>query len=363
MASYATKAAEAFAAKVLEIFYESSVADKITNSDYEGEIKNRASKVNIGTLGKLGLRDYTGADVTWDDLTESVAQLATDQAKYYAFKVDSLDEFISFIKNPEGTVLSQASNELKEVVDGYILGLHGDVGAGNRSGTSYTTGTVEVANTTGVVTGSGTTFTAAMVGKPFKAAGHTKWYRVKARNSNTEIVIEDDKDDEASAYTGGAISAGATYEIQAVTAVQITKDNIVSKVLGLKTFLDKAKVPLMNRWLAAPSDITNIMPLATEGPSTVSQEVYDEMVKRGYVGMLGGFRVYSTEMVAGDAVNGYHVMAGIPGAITMALGFTQSDVFPKLENTFGRGYKGLTVYGAKVPDERRKALAEGFWKL
>jgi hypothetical protein len=45
---------------------------------------------------------------------------------------------------------------------------------------------------TAFVTGSGTTFTAAMVGKPFKAAGHSVWYLVSAFTSTTQITITDD---------------------------------------------------------------------------------------------------------------------------------------------------------------------------
>jgi len=30
---------------------------------------------------------------------------------------------------------------------------------------------------------------------------------------------------------------------------------------------------------------------------------------------------------------------------------------------FGKAYKSLHVYGAKVADVRRKALVEGFWKV
>lgn len=70
---------------------------------------------------------------------------------------------------------------------------------------NYSTGTVTVTAVTGAVAGSGTTFTSAMVGKGFKADGHTTWYRVKSFAVATSIVIEDDKDDVTSAYTGGAI--------------------------------------------------------------------------------------------------------------------------------------------------------------
>src|SRR3990172_388829 len=143
-------------------------------------------------------------------------------------------------------------------MDLFAFDLHPDVGSGNRVGTDYTTGDVEVAVTTGVVTGNGTTFTSAMVGRGFKATGHTKWYRIKTFTSVTSITIEDDLDDITSAYTGGAIAAGTTYTIEANTAVAITTANLLQKFADLKLKLDQAQdegfsaVPIQGRWLIVP---------------------------------------------------------------------------------------------------------------
>lgn len=206
MSTYPTKLAEAFAAQALEIFYSASVTDAITNSEYEGEIKDKTSKLNVLTFGAIDAHAYTGANMTADSLTESNSQLVTDQAKYIYFTVKDYDTFRSYVKNPEGTVQRQVGLRMKQIIDTFVLDLYGDVASGNRNGTSYTTGTVTVDVTTGAVTGSGTTFTSGMVGKGFKASGHTAWYRIKTFTSTTAIVIEDDLDDTTSAYTGGAIA-------------------------------------------------------------------------------------------------------------------------------------------------------------
>ena len=153
----------------------------ITNQDYEGEIKDKLSRLKIMTFGAIDWVPYTGADIDAVEAQESVGELVTDQQKAYRFVIPSLSKFHSWIKNPEGTLVDSTAKKLKELIDSFILGLYGDVAAGNRVGTDYTTGTVTVDETTGVVTGDGTTFTSAMVGRPFKAVGHTKWYRVKSR--------------------------------------------------------------------------------------------------------------------------------------------------------------------------------------
>lgn len=355
---------EAFAASALKIFYARSVADAITNSEYEGEIKDKSSKLNVLTFSKITSHEYTGGNMSVDDPTESNSQLVTDQSRYFYFKIKNYDTFRSYIKNPSGTILTQIADELKKVVDVFVLGLHGDVAAGNRVGTSYTTGTVTVDVTTGVVTGSGTTFTSGMVGKPFKALGHTAWYRVKTFSSTTSIVIEDDSDDLTSAYTGGAIGAGATYEIQANTAVQVTKDTIFSKVTELGTLLTNQEIPQEDRWIVVPARIAALIRLAPEYVG-VGSDSGREVVQNGMLPTrFAGFTVYevSDDRIAGDYVNGYHVMAGHKSAICFAMGLTEQGTEDLIGN-FGKAYKSLYVYGAKVADERRKALAELFCKL
>ena len=362
MNAYGTKLAEAFAARIIDIYFERAIAPMITNDEYEGEIKDKATKCNIPTIGGVSLQNYTGADLTPDDLEESVGVLTTDQAKGYYFKVKSYDKLKSFIKNPEGNLMDQVTGLLRESVDAYVLGLYGDVAAGNRIGTPYATGTVTVDVTTGLVTGAGTTFTAAMVGRGFKAAGHTRWYRVKTFTNTTSMVIEDDFDDLTSAYTGGAIAALSTFEIEAVTAVQVTKTNVYSKLEELAVKLNDQKVPRENRWAVLPPAIASLVRQAPEYIPAV-QSAYEDVVKRGYITSMAGFELYESVQYTGNSSDGWHVLAGHKSGITFGMAMTESEIEAQLIGNFGKAYKGLNVYGAKVVDERRKALAELFAKL
>lgn len=357
-ANFSTTVAEGFAKKVLKVYFEEAVADEITNKDYEGQIKGERSKLNILTFAKMALKNYTGADMTADDPQESVAVLETDQKKAYYFKIKSLDEFKSWIDNPEGTLIEQNADLLKEAVDAHVLSLWSDAGAGNWVGTDYVTGTVTVTVTTGAVVGVGTTFTAAMVGKPFKATGHSKWYRVKTYTDATNIVIENDSDDETSAYDGGAIAGGTAYVIQANTAVALTKTNVYSYVVKLRTALNKSKAPKKGRYIVFPSDAEVALLSAPELIPAVPT-AYGEVVQNGKLGRIAGFDVFVNEQIAGDNSTGYHVVAGHKSFITHALGFVESGTEDLIGN-FGKAYKGLTVYGAKVADERRKMGAHLF---
>jgi len=365
MNTYPTKLVEAFALQALEIFYMMSVSEGITNNDYEGLIENKSSKVNILTFGAISTHAYSGADMVADDLTESNSQLVTDQAKYVYFTVKTWDKFRSFIKDPENPIARQVASEIKKVIDIYILGLYGDAGAGNWLGTSYTTGDVEVTVTTGAVTGNGTTFTSSMVGKPFKALGHTTWYRVKTYSGATSIVIEDDSDDLSSAYTGGAIAGGATYEVQGNTAYAVTASNIFAQFIEMQTLLTNQEVPEENRWAVVPARVAALIRQAPEYTGSGQVEGGREAVMAGALPkQFAGFTVYevSDGRISGDRTNGYHVMAGHKQAITFAMGLTENGVEDAIGN-FGKRVKQLYVYGAKVADERRKALVHALWSV
>ena len=135
MATYPTKLAEIFSTKVMVIYYANAVSEDITNQDYEGEVKDKASVLNIMTFSKILSHAYTGATMTVDDLTESSGQLKTDQAKDFYFRVKSYDKFRSYIKSPEGTITTQTAAEIKKVIDTFVLGFWSRVAAGNRIGT------------------------------------------------------------------------------------------------------------------------------------------------------------------------------------------------------------------------------------
>lgn len=72
----------------------------------------------------------------------------------------------------------------------------------------YTTGTVAVTNGSATVTGSGTTFTAAMVNRYFQitdADGDGLWYKVASYTSATVITLEN--------YYQGSTDGSANYQI------------------------------------------------------------------------------------------------------------------------------------------------------
>lgn len=365
MSAYGTKLAEGFSAKVMQHVYDRNLIDSITNRNYEGEINGVGSKLNILDFTQVEEKTYADAAMTADALSENNGQLIIDQYKSFYWKEKTLAKWKSYVKNPHPYIVSQVAGKRSRNIDLFVFGLYGDIGAGNRIGTDETTGTVTVDVTTGVVTGAGTTFTSAMVGKGFKADGHTTWYRVKTFSSTTSIVIEDDLDDVDSAYTGGAIAGGATFTVEAATKITITAANILNKVALLKERLDEAEangysaVPDEDRFLVVPPKFFTIL---TQGTGVVLHvdEAYQNLVKKGYMGELQGFKLFKSNRLTGDNTTGYHCIAGHSNWMTFAEKVLDARMEEDIIGDFGTAYKDLFVYGAKVKDIMRHQAAELF---
>jgi hypothetical protein len=359
MNAYATKLAEAFSSKVTNELYARAIFDDVVNRDYEGDINGVGSILNILNIGKLSEKDYTGSNLTVDDLTESNGQLVIDKQKSFYFRIKTIDKFKSYLKDPKSIVTMQAFDERKKNIDNYVLGKYAKVAAGNRVGTDYATGTVTVTAVTGAVVGSGTTFTSTMVGRGFQAAGQTSWYRVATFTDTTHITIVDDLDEPVAAYSGGSVSGGTAYTIEAATAVAITRATLAGYIGRLKQKLDALEVPENERVLVLPTEVANLIPGATNILLNVPA-AYEELVKKGFITELAGFKVFSSARLTGDNTNGYHALAIQKNWQTFADKVLEAEVEETLIGNFGIAYKDLYVYGSFVKDNRRKFAAELF---
>jgi len=58
-----------------------------------------------------------------------------DKQKSFYFKVRTIDQFKSYIKDPKSSLTDQAFNERKKNIDIYVLGKYAQVAAGQRVGT------------------------------------------------------------------------------------------------------------------------------------------------------------------------------------------------------------------------------------
>jgi len=336
-----------YSLKVIELLYNETLYPKVTNTKYEGQISKEGDRVRVRTLGKITLSPYTKAQtLVSQDLNPTFEDLIIDQQFYFKFEVDDIDK----LQNDIDTINEYAQTskqDMQELIDTDILTyMRKNVDGDNALGTAYVTGTVAVAATTGVVTGSGTTFTAAMVGGYFKATGEDNFYLVTAFTSGTSITVTDL---DGVGYSGGAVSSGTGFRINAATAFGLTKTNVYSQIVALRTALGKKLTPKAGRFLIVNSEFEGILLQSPEFIPAVGT-AYDDVVKGARIGMIGGFEVYCSELVNGNNTTGFWFIAGTKEYCAMAMQIMKVNMIPssQSENTFTDTCKGLLVWGRKV---------------
>jgi len=341
-----------YSLKLIEILYNETIYTKITNTKYEGTIKESGDRVRVRTAGKVTLNDYTkGMTLVKQDLTPTYEDLIIDKMKYFDFGVDDVDK----IQNDISTINEYAQSSkgvISEYLDEELLGYMVEgVNSANMVGTAYATGTAAVAVTTGIVTGSGTTFTSGMVGGIFTTPTLTASYLVTAYTSATSITI---KDLDGVAYTGGAVTAGATYSIAGAVAIALTKSNVYQYIVSLRTALGKSLTPMAGRFIVVNSQFEGLLLQAPEFIPAVG-DAYTNAVIGGKVGSIAGFEVYRSELIPGNNSTGYWFMAGTKEFCSFAMQINKVSVIPSESDptSFVSTCKGLLVWGKKIFEGNR----------
>lgn len=123
---------EIWSGKMVEKLYASTCFSEIANTDYEGEIKEKGDKVNIRTTPSIAINDYDiGMDLDYETPTSEMVSLEVDQAKYFGFKCNSVDEYQSDIKLMDDWS-KDAGKQMSISIDRNILGyIYADVAAEN----------------------------------------------------------------------------------------------------------------------------------------------------------------------------------------------------------------------------------------
>jgi len=112
---------EIYSKNVLLKLRRGSVADAITNSDYFGEIAAFGDTVKIMTEPTITIKDYTrNLALTSDAIEDVEKQLVIDQAKYWQFTLDDIENTMSHI-GWQAMVTNQAAYQLMQNYDNAIL--------------------------------------------------------------------------------------------------------------------------------------------------------------------------------------------------------------------------------------------------
>jgi hypothetical protein len=123
--------------KLLVKFYEASVIPSISNTEYEGDIKDMGDQVEIRTTPDITIRDYVkGQTLLVERPTPAVQSLLIDQGKYWNFVADDVDYHQADYSYVDDWT-RDASEQMKIRVDTDILAaLNSQVSSDNMGATA-----------------------------------------------------------------------------------------------------------------------------------------------------------------------------------------------------------------------------------
>ena len=110
-----------YSAKLQDKFYAASVVPAIANHNWEGEIMAFGDTVNIRKVPTISINDYSVNNaIAYQDVSDEMISLNINKAKYYAFKVDYIDDYQSDIALID-TITQDASMQMAVTVDKAVL--------------------------------------------------------------------------------------------------------------------------------------------------------------------------------------------------------------------------------------------------
>lgn len=120
---------EIWSKKLLAKFYQQTCLMEICNTNWEGEIKAQGNKVMIRVRPTITIGDYVvNGKISYQDLPDDKIELWIDQAKYFAFKADDIDQAQADIPFINEATLDSAQ-QMQIYIDTHVFGtVYADAG-------------------------------------------------------------------------------------------------------------------------------------------------------------------------------------------------------------------------------------------
>lgn len=291
---------EIWSGKLVEKFYASTVLAAISNTDYEGEIRNQGDRVKIRTKPTITIRDYLADGTLALERPEgSNVELYIGNGKYFNTILDDVMDVQSDL-NALSIWSDDAAQQLKIKVDTDVLGgIKGAMVSANRG------------TTAGAITSS---INLGVTGTPLTTV---------ARSPSTGQV------------------------------------EILDVLLRLGQTLDEQNIPEEGRWVVMPVWAIAMLKFSDLRQAYLTGDNMSPL-RNGKVGMVDRFTIYGSNLlpqgVAGGLAAGEYVFyAGHAHGLTFASQISKVETL-RSELTFGTILRGLQVYGYQVVDG--KALTQ-----
>ena len=112
---------EIWSGKLIENFYDATVLSAISNTDYEGEIRQMGDTVNIRTTPEITIKTYVkGQTLAVENPDKAKLQLVIDKGEYFACVEDDVDQVQSDIALMDQWS-KDASERMKIKIDQRVL--------------------------------------------------------------------------------------------------------------------------------------------------------------------------------------------------------------------------------------------------
>lgn len=290
--------------KMLVRFYQNTMLSEITNTDYEGELKNQGDTVRIRAVPDVNIKDYeVGMNLQYEVPTPVYLDMQIDKGKYFGVKVADVLESQADISLMD-MLTSEAAKQMKIKVEDEVF------------------------------------FNSFITQGPHSA------------NEGA---------------TAGIISAAYGLGTDVAPVDQATAANVLDAILRMSSVLDEQNVPEDGRWLVISPYDRHLL-LQSEIAAAYFSGDQTSMVRTGKIGQLDRFTVYVSNLLpraaAGKAwVSGLSdpaaaadaattkkrrmMVAGTKHAISFAATINKTEPF-RDQTDFGDIVRGLMIYGRKV---------------
>ncbi len=292
---------EIWSGKLVEKFYNSTVLAAISNTQYEGEIKNQGDRVRIRTKPTITIRDYRADGTLLIERPEgSFITLYIGNGKYFNTIIDDVMDVQSDL-NALSMWSDDAAQQMKIQIDTDVLG--GILGAPTARNKGATAGRITQTINLGVT------------GTPL----------VSVSRSPTVGQVE-----------------------------------ILDLILRLGQVLDEQNIPEEGRWIVLPVWAIAQLKFSDLRQAYLTGDSVTPM-RNGRIGQIDRFTIYSSNLLPAGVTGGlaageFAVYAGHSHGLTFASQVNKVETL-RSEMTFGTLLRGLQVYGYQVVDSTAIAQA------
>jgi len=290
--------------KLLAKFYQNTMLSEVTNTDYEGELKNQGDTVRIRLAPSISISDYTvGQSLSYEVPTPIFQDMQVNKGKYFGVQVNDVLAYQSDM-NLMNMFTEDAAKQLKISIENEVF------------------------------------FNSFVTEGP------------AAANEGA---------------TAGRISAAYNLGTDVAPIDQATPENVLKCILRMSTVLDEQNVPEDGRFLViSPFDRHLLMQSNIAQAYFTGDQ--SSTIRTGKIGMLDRFSVYVSNLLprgeagkalvaglsatsTGGAVTNAKarrlMVAGTKAATSFAMTINKTEPL-RNQTDFGDIVRGLAVYGRKV---------------